>query len=87
MANEDAQHLQTGQRDKAAPQQTEEEVHKTSGGENKRKAPRSIKTVTGVGWVFVDTRTQFVVMPMARKAIWPGCVETRQTANTQSMTS
>ena len=40
MANEDAQHLQTGQRDKAAPQQTEEEVHKTSGSENKRTAPR-----------------------------------------------
>jgi hypothetical protein len=45
MANKDAQHLQTGQRDKAAPQQTEEEVHKTSGSEYKCTAP---KTVTGV---------------------------------------
>ena len=39
MAKEDALHLQ-GQPDKAAPLKTEEEVHKTSGGENKRTAPR-----------------------------------------------
>ena len=39
MAKEDALHLQ-GQPDKAAPLKTEEEVHKTCGGENKRIAPR-----------------------------------------------
>ena len=45
MANEDPQHLQTGQLEKVAPQQTEEEVHMTSG---KGPHPGAIKTVTGV---------------------------------------